>query len=73
MPYFLSNLLLVRVLAKLVLESAILKLVHTDVGGNTSREQGVLVQEHKTLDVVRLASEDGGEHPGSLLSLGVGL
>jgi len=70
-PDLLLDLLLVRILAELIFEPSVLKLVDTDVGGDSSGQKSVLVEHDQTFDVVGLATENGTYHPAGLVGLSI--
>jgi len=58
-----SELLLLGLFAKLIIESAVDKVVHTNVSCNTCRQELLVVQENQALDIMRLSSVNGGKQP----------
>ena len=58
-----SELLMLGLFAKLIIESAVNKVVHTNVSCNTCGQQLLVVQENQALDIMRLSSVNGGKQP----------
>lgn len=63
MSQFWGHLLLLRILSKLIGESAIDQVVNADIGSHTSREELLVAHQNKAVDIVRLSSKDRGEDP----------